>query len=135
MKKPLTLLLGAAALASCANGYATDVGDGMTFAWRDSFDYTNIYRGEGTEPVIPGGCDSAKWNDRYVLTKGKYWRYSDTLTWHLTHVPTDSLFYFVVDKKRYDGHQELDPALHGPLTRQEQAEWERRIPGPYHVPE
>ena len=41
----------------------------------------------------------------------------------------------MIDKKRYDGRQELDPALHGPLTPQEQAEWERRIPGPYHVPE
>jgi hypothetical protein len=135
MKKILALFLFAQVLASCANGYSTDVGDGMVFAWYDSLDYTNIYRGEGTEPVIPGGCDSAKWNDRYVLTKGKYWRYSDTLTWHITRVPADSLVYFVVDKKRYDGRQELDPALHGPLTRQERAEWERRIPGPYHVPE
>ena len=136
MKRVFALLLVAGILTSCANGYSTDVGDGMTFAWRDSFDYTNLYRGDGTEPVIPGGCDSAKWNDRYVLTKGEYWRYRVRKdVFGIIHPPPDSLVYFVVDKRRYDGHQELDPALHGPLTKQEQAAWERRIPGRYRVPE
>ena len=136
MKKMHVLLLATTALTSCADGYSTDIGDGMTFAWQNSLGYTNIYRGEGTEPVIPGGCDSAKWNDRYVLTKGEYWRYrvrKDVFS--IIHPPADSTVYFVVDKKRYDGHQELDPALHGSLTPQEQAAWERRIPGPYRVPE
>ena len=85
--------------------------------------------------MIPGGCDSAKWDSNYVLTKGRYWRYSvRRKEFHIVQPPADSLVYFVIDKKRYDGRQELDPALHGPLTPQEQAEWERRIPGPYHVP-
>ena len=136
MKKVPLLLLIAACLAGCANGNSTDMGDGMTFAWQNSLDYTNIYRGEGTEPVIPGGCDSAKWNDRYVLTKGEYWRYRGRRdVFGISYPPPDSLVYFVVDKKRYDGHQELDPALHGPLTKQQQADWERRIPGRYQVPE
>ncbi|HEX8506318.1 MAG TPA: hypothetical protein VF630_13200 [Hymenobacter sp.] len=89
-----------------------------------------------SSPSSPGGCDSAKWNSRYVLTKGAYWRYKvrkDALG--IGQGPADSLFYFVVDKQQYRGRQELDPALHGPLTPQERTEWEGRIPGKYHVPE
>ncbi|GAA4036365.1 hypothetical protein GCM10022409_21590 [Hymenobacter glaciei] len=128
------------ALVSCRDGSSTDIGDEMAFSWYGSHDYTNIYHGgaprDGGVPVIPGGCDSAKWNDRYVLTKGEYWRYRVRKdVFGIIHPPPDSLVYFVVDKKRYDGHQELDPALHGPLTKPEQADWERRIPGRYQVPE
>lgn len=135
IKKTFALLSAVIALVSCANGYSTDLGDGISFAWRDSLDYTNIYRGEGTEPVIPGGCDSAKWNDEYVLTKGAYWRYRGNSAWHITQGPADSTVYFLIDKKQYRGRQELDPALHGPLTQQQQARWEQRIPGRYRVPE
>lgn len=139
MKQRLLMLLIAASLTSCTDGNSTEVGHNMAFAWYDSHDYTNVYYGgdprDGGVPVIPSGCDSAKWNDRYVLTKGEAWRYIDNDVWHITQVPADSLFYFVVDTKRYEGHQELDPALHGPLTRMEQLEWEQRIPGPYHVPD
>ncbi|UOQ73199.1 hypothetical protein [Hymenobacter cellulosilyticus] len=135
MKKALGLLLAAVGLSACDNGYSTELGDNMTFAWQNSLDYTNLYIGNGTEPVIPGGCDSAKWNSRYVLTKGRYWRYADNNAWQLTSVPPDSLFYFVVDKKRYQGRQERDPAVQGPLTRAQQLDWEKRIPGPYQVPE
>lgn len=135
MKRCLIVLAVAIGLTGCANGYSTEVGDGMVFAWTNSLDYTNLYIGADSEqPVIPGGCDSAKWNKRYVLTKGAYWRYANNNAWHLTYVPTDSQFYFVVDKKRYAGRQELDSALRGPLTRREQAEWEHRIPGPYQIP-
>ena len=135
MKKVFIFFLTIFALASCANGYSTTIGDGLTFAWHNSLDYTNIYRGEGTEPVIPGGCDSAKWNNEYVLTKGSYWRYRGSSAWHITPAPADSLVYFVVDKKRYAGRQELDPALQGPLTPAQRVAWEQRIPGNYRVPE
>ncbi len=128
------LVLLTFALASCTTG-ATDIGDGMVFAEHDGAGYTGLYVGEGTEPVMPGGCDSAKWNDDYVMTKGLYWRYRDTSVWHISQAPVDGLVYFVVDKKSYRGRQELDPALHGPLTRLEQAEWEQRIPGRYRAPE
>lgn len=132
MKYIFVLLI--AALSGCTAG-PTDLGDGMVFAEHDGTGYTGLYVGQGTEPVMPGGCDSIKWNDDYVLTKGLYWRYRDTSVWHIAQAPADSLVYFVVDKRRYRGRQELDPALHGPLTSSEQAEWERRIPGPYHAPE
>ena len=127
----------AAALAGCANGHSTDVGTGMVFAWANSPDYTNLYIGEDHEqPVIPGGCDSAKWSSRYVLTKGKYWRYQVRKeAFGIAQVPPDSLFYFVVDKQEYRGRQEMDPALRGPLAPQELAEWERRIPGRFRAPE
>jgi len=112
----------------------------MAFAWYDSRDYTNIYNGgdpaEGGVPVIPGGCDSAKWNNQYVLTKGHYWRYAvRKKAFGIGQVPSTSMFYFIIDKKKYRGGQELDPALHGPLTQQQRVEWERIIPGRYRVPE
>jgi hypothetical protein len=135
MRKLLVLLGLTVTLTGCATG-PTDVGDGMVFAEHDGAGYTGLYVGNGTEPVIPGGCDSAKWNDAYVLTKGAYWRYRvRQKEFNITQAPADSLVYFVVNKKQYSGRQELDPALHGPLTRQERVAWERRIPGPYHVPE
>lgn len=127
------------ALMSCRDGSSTDIGDEMAFAWYGSHDYTNIYSGgdprDGGLPVIPGGCDYAKWDDRYVLTKGEPWRYA---TWNkkyrIPQVPAGGFIYFVLEKKLYGGGQEVDPALHGPLTQAEQAAWERRIPGPYQEP-
>ncbi|UOQ53981.1 hypothetical protein [Hymenobacter cellulosivorans] len=135
LPQALGLLLAASSLSGCNNGHSTEVGGKMTFAWQNSPDYTNLYIGNGTEPVIPGGCDSAKWNSRYVLTKGRYWRYADNNAWQFAPAPPDSLVYFVVDKRRYQGRQERDPALHGPLSPQQQQDWEKRITGPYQVPE
>jgi len=127
------------ALGSCRDGRSTDVGNELAFAWYGRHDYTNLYYGgsphDGGVPVIPGGCDYAKWDDQYVLTKGKPWRYA---TWdtahHIPAVPPGGFVYFVLEKKRYGGGQEIDPALHGPLTPTERAAWERRISGPYQEP-
>ena len=128
----------AVTLAGC-NGDSTDIGYEMAFAWYDSRDYTNLYNGgdpaDGGVPIIPGGCDYAKWNERYVLTKGKHWRYAN---WDKKReIPPgkeDDFVYFVLDKASYNGGQEIDPALYGPLTQAEQTEWERRIPGQYREP-
>lgn len=132
-------MLLALALVSCRNGDSTDIGNEMAFAWYNSRDYTNIYNGgdpsEGGVPVLPGGCDYAKWNDRYVLTKGEHWRYANwPKKYHITTAPADGFHYFVLDKKTYGGGQEGDAALHGPLTQAELVEWERRIPGQYKQP-
>jgi hypothetical protein len=128
----------AAALVGC-NGDSTNIGYQIAFAWYDSRDYTNLYHGGdpsvGGVPIIPGGCDYAKWNERYVLTKGEHWRYANWPgKFDIPPVPADGYHYFVLDKKAYQGRQNEDPALYGPLTQEELAKWERRIPGPFQEP-
>jgi len=116
-------------LRACFSDPSLDVGNNMTFAYHNSRDYTNLYLGDGTVPVLPGGCDAAKWNDRYVLTRGEAWRYTSTNAWHVKwKAPT---YYFVVDTELYGGGQEGDPAVKGPLTEEELAAWNRRIPGSF----
>jgi len=125
-------------LRGCGND-STNVGYQIAFAWYDSRDYTNLYHGgspiDGGVPIIPGGCDYAKWNERYVLTKGEHWRYANWQPrFNIPSKPADGYHYFVLDKQTYSGGQNEDPALHGPLTQQELAEWERRIPGEFREP-
>lgn len=84
------------ALLSCRDGSSTDIGGEMAFSWYGSHDYTNIYSGgdprDGGVPVIPGGCDYAKWDDRYVLTKGEPWRYANwNKKCHIPQVPAEAL--------------------------------------------
>ena len=91
---------------------------------------TGLYIG-GTVPVIPGGCDAVKWNEQYILAKGRRSYYAERNEYRGKALPASGAVYFLIDRQRYTNRQELDPGFSGPLTQEEATKWEQKISQPF----
>lgn len=91
---------------SCNN--RIKIKDNFGFFYYENYDYCNIYWGD--LPVIPSGCDSAKWNDKTIVTKSESWR-----------CKSNDECYFIIDMQKYenDPRQDLSYGVIGPLSVKE----------------
>ncbi|MCR5889950.1 hypothetical protein LRS06_19675 [Hymenobacter sp. J193] len=126
MRKMQFAILLALSLASCEPQITID----SDFALMHVVGGTGLYQ-YGTLPVIPGGCDAVKWNERYILAKGHCSYYVGRNEYSGKTLPASGDVYFLIDRQRYTRKQERDPGFSGPLTQEEAAEWEQKIPGPF----
>lgn len=106
----VAVLLSASVIA-CSPNRSVSIGQGFSFAFIDTRDYTNVYLNELA--VIPGGCDSVQWNDTHIVAKGNHQRYVST---NVTGKP--AFDYFIIDKAQYKGddRQEQSSGFSGPFT-------------------
>lgn len=95
------------------------IDDDFEFGYTDRTDYTNVYCHD--LPVIPGGCDEAKWNDSLIVACGRqrFTRYG----WSpLANTAKGELLYFIIHKTAYlqnTAAQELSDGFEGPLSEDE----------------
>jgi hypothetical protein len=103
MKHYYKIFVAFVILSSCSQ--KNKINDNYKFCFYQNYDYSNIYWGD--LPVIPSGCDSAKWNDSYIVTKSKPWRCN-----------TRKVCFYIINMKEYgnDPRQELSDGIVGPLS-------------------
>ncbi|SFQ82406.1 hypothetical protein [Hymenobacter arizonensis] len=126
LKGPLLSALLVATSACDATNYQR-IDEHFEFGYTDRTDYTNVYC--GGLPVIPGGCDEAKWAGDLIVARGL--RSSHPYDWspQAKAVPGPML-YFIIHKTEYltnTAAQELNDGFEGPLS---EAEFSARDPLP-----
>jgi hypothetical protein len=102
------------------------IDEDFKFGYTDRTDYTNVYCGD--LPVIPSGCDEAKWDGDIIVARGlRRWH---PYAWAPAQPGEGPMCYFIIHKTAYltnPAAQELSDGFEGPLT---QREFEVRDPLP-----
>ena len=87
----------------CYSGH--NIQRNFSFTYYENYDYCNVYFHD--LPVIPSGCDSAKWNEKIIVTKSNEWR-----------CDSKQECFYIIDMKIYenDPRQDLSDGIKGPFT-------------------
>lgn len=100
-------------LASCGKRY--HIKEHLYFTYYENTDYTNIYFYD--LPVIPGGCDSAMWNDSIIIAKGYFSRYLGLNSYENTNFDSINYYFFInIEEYQADPRQEMSSGFKGPLS-------------------